>query len=164
MTNNICSTSWCFLIVASCLVLSPVQALNLELQTQIYIISGVFGGVIIVIGILMMVMSLLLARLSSSVKPSDRYMAGPETPNTFDNAGFVNNAHDIPPVQRSAGDDELKDMGYEIYSPRRDNRSRDVAQPAELQRVISVQSDMFRGGDERFYSNQPQPRYGNQYS
>ena len=78
-----------------------------------------------------------------------------------------------------AGEDELTEMGFEIYSGQPTNRynktqvvsriliehcrSQSSPRKPDLDRGISVQSDFFRGGDEDFYDRAGQQgRYGHQ--
>ena len=133
------------------------------------------------------------SRMSTELKPSPRYQ--PEVGPAQDNRGYAQDSQyeDRPQgfflpqvddyycfffsVRKMAGEDELTEMGFEIYSGQPTNRynktqfvsrilinyCRPQSSPRkpDLDRGISVQSDFFRGGDEDFYDRAGQQgRYG----
>ena len=80
-------------------------------------------------------------------------------------------------VRKFTGDQELEAMGFEMYSGSEINRlvvhirqfcsnfelfrPQSQLKKPNLERVISVQSDFFQGGEENFYDRQgPGNRYG----
>eukprot|EP00090_Calanus_glacialis_P039674 TRINITY_DN69070_c0_g1_i1.p1 TRINITY_DN69070_c0_g1~~TRINITY_DN69070_c0_g1_i1.p1 ORF type:complete len:162 (-),score=29.33 TRINITY_DN69070_c0_g1_i1:38-523(-) len=159
MLHILSPTSLLCILAACC----PVMATDIELQTQIYVLSGVFGGILLVLGLLIMGLSIAVGKMSTELKPSPRYQ--PEVGPAQDNRGYAQDSQyeDRPQVRKMAGEDELTEMGFEIYSGQPTNRPQSSPRKPDLDRGISVQSDFFRGGDEDFYDRAGQQgRYGHQ--
>merc|ERR1712203_689471 len=89
------------------------MGLNLGLQDQIWIISGTFGGVVLIIALTVVIMILKVASLKSELKGFERY--SPE-----ENFGFQEdrNQRQQPAGEYRRGDsesDELEKLGFKIY-------------------------------------------------
>merc|ERR1712106_4759 len=137
--------------------------MDLSVETQIYMLSGVFGGLLMTLGLSIVGLSIAVWRISNALNKSLRNEQ--EKPSGQANRGYAedNEAQDRPPVRKMVGDQELTDLGYEIYSGPTQNRSQAPPRKPDLDRGISVQSDFFREGDEDFYDGQAQQsRYGQQ--
>merc|ERR1712106_434783 len=115
--------------------------MDLSVETQIYMLSGVFGGLLLILGLSIVGLSIAVWRISNELNKSLRNQQ--EKPSGHANRGYAedNEAQERPPVRKMVGDQELTDLGYEIYSGPTQNR----------------------GGDEDFYDGQAQQsRYGQQ--
>lgn len=125
----------------SCLAQDTTDGGSIDLQTQIYIITGVYGGILLLLILLALALALSIAKLKDQIsRDMDRYSPEPiRKPGStnqqiyaYENGAYNNGAAD---PERSGGGggggmqersvdgaDDLERMGYTVYSGNRNNR------------------------------------------
>jgi len=95
---------------------------SIDLQTQVYIIAGVYGAVMLILIILVLVLTLSIAKLRDQLRGDlDRYVpADPQQIFAFENGAF-NGVAEIeknnPGMrERSVDGDDLEELGYTVYT------------------------------------------------
>jgi len=109
---------------------------GMSIQTQIYVISGVYGGALLLLIILVLILALSLGKLRYQLDGDmERYVPAEINPSNsqqqqifaYENGAF-NGVTELGEMsagmrERSVdGDDELERMGYTVYSENRHNR------------------------------------------
>jgi len=93
----------------------------LDIQTQLYIISGVFGAVVFLLILLVLTLALSVAKIKDQLCDSEaRYVPGKEQIHGYQNGAFNGGGDVVRGVnERSVDKDnhnDLKDLGYTIYN------------------------------------------------
>merc|ERR1711942_531017 len=99
---------------------SESNIMELTLETQIYMLSGVFGGLLLLLALVIMGLAIAVLRISNSMNKSSKQKN--TAPSSETNRGYQVENEDLPPVRQFAGDQELADMGFEMYSGPKLNR------------------------------------------
>eukprot|EP00092_Neocalanus_flemingeri_P008134 GFUD01008774.1.p1 GENE.GFUD01008774.1~~GFUD01008774.1.p1 ORF type:complete len:178 (+),score=48.06 GFUD01008774.1:54-587(+) len=98
---------------------------SLDLQTQLYIISGTFGAVVFLLILLVLTLALSVAKIKDQLCDSEaRYVPGKEQIHGYQNGAFNGGADVVRGVnERSVdGHSDLEKLGYTIYSGKGNSR------------------------------------------
>jgi len=98
---------------------------SLDLQTQLYIISGTFGAVVFLLILLVLTLALSVAKIKDQLCDSEaRYIPGREQIHGYQNGAFNGGADVVRGVnERSVdGHSDLEKLGYTIYSGKGSSR------------------------------------------
>lgn len=101
-----------------------VMASMIDFQTQLYILSATFGGVIFLLIILVLTLALSVARIKEQLqerlrdeRASRRSVGSRETCAAYENGAFSGNGHaSFPGNERSVDGDDLSRLGYTTYT------------------------------------------------
>jgi len=130
------------LILQTLLCVSGQEEGMLDLQTQLYILSATFGGVIFLLILLVLVLALSVARIKEQVNERLRDERGLGRPSTgsretfaYENGAFStgpHNGHINGVNERSVDGEDLQKLGYTMYSGRGEPRENayKVSEPA----------------------------------
>merc|ERR1712156_1024088 len=99
----------------------------MEFATQIYILGGSLGGALVLIGLMILVLVIQITSLKERLAEATK----------------SNQGETMPPSHQENKRNDLEELGYNMYSGAQPKSS-----PA-LNSQLSVQSEMFRGGEEQ---------------
>jgi len=99
----------------------------MDIQTQLYIISGTFGAVVFLLILLVLTLALSVAKIKDQLCDSEaRYIPGKEQIHGYQNGAFNGGGDVVRGVnERSVDKDnhnDLKDLGYTIYNGKGQSR------------------------------------------
>lgn len=152
---------------------------KLELQTQIYIVSGTLGGVILLLILLVLALALAIARIKDqlqdrhqkyipaeiSTNPSRGYRAEDNVNTSYVNDAF-NGGHEME--ERGVESKTTAErMGYEMYNgrPNAENRNSSTKNTAPIPRArVEIETNSFDSGnrnkhDRRHQTSRQQQQY-----